>query len=310
MTKRSTSPDPTTQSDAITHRGALTMSSLLHQLPPNLFRAATIKDRKSAEPADIFRMGWEYFPSSVEYEINLGKISYATAEGAVAFAALVDYIQANSDTKVKINIDRQSKTWANALQFDQLSKGWLPNFTAPYAHLAGACYVYPLWRSTITDQASCLRIAKQIGLQVSDLLQSLGHLEIRDLTDSTKWIAYEALLNVWEHAYTKGQDRRVFGAVTLTPVPADNDEQALMYATPEERRWFDEYRGKGLMLEIAIADYGRGVPASLWNSFFRRERIALQAEKGEVFGSCGRQSRQSGTPSRGLLMGVRPPVHT
>src|SRR6185503_726916 len=142
MTKHSASPKATTPLAAITHKGALTISSLLHQLPQNLFRAAARKGRKNAEPADVFRMGWEYVPSTVGYEINIEKVSYATAEGAVAFAALVDYIQANSNTKVRINIDRQSKTWANALQLDQLSKGWLPNFTAPYAHLAGACYVY------------------------------------------------------------------------------------------------------------------------------------------------------------------------
>jgi hypothetical protein len=281
MTKRSTSPKTKTQLAAITHKGALTMSSLLHQFPRHLFQSATRKGRKSVDPADTFRMGWEYVPSVLGYEINIEEVTYATAEGAVTLAALVDYIQSSSDAKVTINIDRQSKRWVNALQLDQLTKGWLPNFAAPHANLAGACYVYPLWRWSITDYATCHRIARQIGAQVSGLLESLGYSEIHDLADSTMWIAYEALLNVYEHAYMEGQDPRAFGAITLTPVPAKDDENALAYATAEERRWFDEYRGKGLMLEIAIADYGKGVPASLWNSFFRLKAPRFKPGKGK-----------------------------
>lgn len=258
--------------DEITHTGPLTMSSLLYSFPRLLFRAARKSQKVTEDTIDPLHLGWEYVPSHNGYKIHIEKLKFATAEGAVTLAALIDCLRVRFNNQVRMDIAPDSRNWSYALQLEQAARIWSVGLPRSYKRVAGSCYVYPLWRWVLDKKDTCLQIANHISIQVSQLLSELKYDFADDVSVATELFAREALINVFEHAYDGYPDRVVFGAVTLTPVPGQDNEHELDYATSEERDWFENLKGRGLMLEVVVADYGRNIPSTLWESFFRERQ--------------------------------------
>lgn len=254
----------------ISHSGPLTTSSLDHCLPAALFRpASNPRTKKAKGDADPYHMGWEYVPSGNSYEFRLSDLPFATAEGVVTLAALIDCLRRKPNGEVHFEISEKANNWSNGLQLGQLIKGhWLTlnRFPSKFSRPSG-CYTFPLWREVVTDRSSSHSISEQLATQIELILQDLKHSSPSDVAFAAKLLFDEALLNVFEHAYAQDEDKVAFGAITVTPVPRGDQLRKLAYVTKEEAEWFSQFSGSGLMLEVAVADFGSNIPFTLWRAF-------------------------------------------
>lgn len=237
-------------------------------------------------------MGWEYTPTNNAYDFRLSDLPFATAEGVVTLAALIDCLRKKPNSDVTFQMEEKTNNWANGLQLGQLIKGrWLElnRFPSKFSR-PGGCYTYPLWRELIAERTRCHIISEQLAEQVELILQDLKHSSSSEVAFAAKLLFDEALLNVFEHAYLQGQDKIAFGAITVTPVPRGDQLRKLAYVTNEEAEWFNQFTGSGLMLEVAVADYGSNIPFTLWqafknefpNQFAKREMSSLGSQAGRL----------------------------
>jgi hypothetical protein len=263
------------------------MSSLDSALPRPIFKPATKLRIKGKINEDPYRLGWDYSPNISSYEFQIDDLPFATAEGAVSLAAVMDCLRRQPDTKVTLSISNKAKAWSDALLLGQLIKGrWLDIGGFPFKYSRPtACYAYPLWRASILDRKQCLTLSERLSAQVKTLLESLKHPSAAEVAFATKLVFHEALLNVLEHAYAPGQDKIAFGAITITPVPREDHYIDSTFLTDEEAKWFKEHRNEGLMLEVAIADYGRNVPYTLWRAYGQEHPGKLSLKEGVRLGS-------------------------
>ena len=211
-------------------------------------------------------MGWEFIPPRRPFSFILQDLEFVTAEGAVALAALVECLRSSCKCDVKVRFDSRGKRWVNALHLEQLmSDKWLPDFSVPPTKIDDH-QAYPLWRYNVNQHGDCEETAGRISGQVAEMLKSF-HYSLRDeVATATKVIFTEALLNIFEHAYASHQERVAFEAITLTLSPEFRSLKEMAYVTAEELAWFENYEGR-LILEVALADYGRNVPATLWEAY-------------------------------------------
>lgn len=269
--------------DEVRHSGALTVSSLFESFPRSLFRPSSY-----LEEDDPFHMGWEYVPSRSGYKFILDDLWFATAEGAVTLAALLDWLRINQNEKISLEIGPNAAMWGNALQLTQSTNRWSKGLPKNYAKLAAAWYVFPLWRMVLDSKQSCIQVAGQVAEQVRKVLiaerLSEEH-QANEISNAVDLVMREALLNVFQHAYDAGQENVVIGAVTLTPAPERN-AKGVDYSTQGEKDWFHNLQGEGLMLEVAIVDYGRNVPSTLWNAFRKHFPNAFNRIKKSSLGSA------------------------
>jgi len=248
------------------------MSSLDSSFQGSLFRPSSKRKGDG-----LFKLGWEHVPFQNLYEFRIENLQYATAEGIVTLAAIIDCLRSGTGAKVDLIIDPKARIWSEALALDQLiDNRWEKSFPIT-AFKAGGCLIHPLWRYRVNDPTSCRKIAQRISNQVAHLLKHLELEETISIATAARTIFQEALLNIFEHAYDSQVSRIAFEAITVTPVPRLSELKKLAYVTEQESSWFANHAG--LMLEVAIADYGRNVPSSLWAAYADehpedRERIS------------------------------------
>ena len=214
-------------------------------------------------------MGWEYSPVGDSYDFRILDLPFATAEGVVTLAALVECLREKPNSRITFEISDKARAWGNGLQLGQLIKGqWLSlnKFPNRFSRPTG-CYSYPLWRELISNRSSCHIIGERLAEQVELILGDLKHPSANEAAFAAKSVFEEALLNVFEHAYDPDIEKIAFGAITVTPVPRVDQLRRFAYVTSEEASWFNRFSGSGLMLEIAVADFGKNIPFTLWKAF-------------------------------------------
>jgi len=256
----------------VSHKAALTLSSLEAQLSTKtpLFRAASHAGVRQLGLDDPLHLGWEPSPFKPHetFEFRLINLTWATAEGVASLAALVDCLRNASNRAVSFHIDQTSELWADALQLNQLVTDSWNEPSAAIQPIQG-CYVLPLFRGELTSDQSCADLGQDLTSRAGDILKQLkraANLEIRDALDL---FFREAMLNVFQHAYGRANAHRLFGSITVTPVPSASHLADLPYTTEEELNWFRTWSGRGLMLEAAVADCGVGIPVTLWQDYER-----------------------------------------
>lgn len=249
----------------IRHTGPLTISSLDSCLSQALFRPAGNKSDEPGFSDDPFHLGWEYVSEEDSYRFKIENLRFATAEGIVTLAAVIECLRKRRHGKVTLEIGPGTEDWFDALHLEQLVEGkWNHSCSGAFSKPKN-CYAFPIWCLIMNQSSDCVVLAKLIADHVSKLLRSLDRPIDDSISAATQLISQEALLNVFEHSFEK--DRIAFCAVTVTPVPRKDELGKLTYASNQELRWFEKYQGKGFMLEVAVADYGRNVPRTLWKAF-------------------------------------------
>jgi hypothetical protein len=252
---------PAPQPVTIIHRGPLTMSSLDSSLRVSLFRPAG----KGSDTHSL-HMGWEHVTFQNQYMFKLENLQFATAEGIVTLAAMVDCLRNGTQSKVDVLIGSDSKSWSSALHLEQLMNDrWQKSFPIIPSNVEGGL-THPLWRYPVNSRNASEKTAQRISRQIAYLLDKLGLEHTNEVAAAAKIVFYEALLNVFEHAYGEQTGGLVFEAITITPVPRRAQLKKFAYVTEQENSWFENHAG--LMLEVAIADYGRNVPSTLWEAYF------------------------------------------
>ena len=267
--QRNLQEETTLRGYLITHKRALTLGSLEAQLAARtpLFRQASRAASLKIGRDDPLHLGWEPSPFRTDEPcvFRLINLPWATAEGVVSLATLVDCLRHASHRRVTVSIDRTAELWSDCLGLTQLvSDSW--NESIGGVKPIRGCWVLPLFRTELTSERICSEISGLLTDHTATLFRELKRTTSRDVLDSVGLFLREATFNVFQHAYDS-DSRGLFGSITVTPVPSEEDLAGLPYTTKEELKWFKTWAGHGLMLEAAIADCGVGIPLTLWRDY-------------------------------------------
>lgn len=250
--------------------GVLTMASLDASLDRFLFLPAA----RSKE--DPYYMGWRHVESLDQCVVEIDSLKYATAEGTAALAAMVQCLRARPACTVEVRVAEKARAWESALELRQLVEDQWNDYLADEPARPAGCYVYPLRRSVLESRDKCLDIANAVSQRIYELLKSRSFSESEQIAFAVKTLFHEALLNVFEHAYARGQTTEVFSAVTISPAPTVKELMGSSFASQQEREWFESLSGKAMMLEVAVTDFGRGIPRTLWASYKKQNERAFE----------------------------------
>ncbi len=250
------------------HKGKLYWASLFNLFPIDLF----VPKKKTAD--DPFSLGWQLGNPKRELLIQFEGMNYATAEAAVALAAVVEKLNSLAGAKFfQAEFGETSHEWFRGLRLDQVARHlWqMPEraWARPFD-----CYAYPVRRIKLdspTDAASrATGLAKAIRLLPEEIFGN----DREEVLASVEYVAYEAFLNIFEHAYRPDESRYLYASATVTPARhfEDSKDLAVQFTSPQELAWLKANRDN-LILEIAVADTGRGIPQSLWADAVEKQRL-------------------------------------
>lgn len=252
--------------EIVLHRGPLTLASLDASIRGSIFRPASKATIGNKRKRGLYHLGWEYVPPERSYDFVLQDLAFVTAEGAVSLAALVDCLRNSCKCQVQVKIDSKEKRWIEALRLDQLiNDRWLASFPNMPLQVQES-WTFPLWRYCLGDARDCKQTAERMSRQVEQILGEVNYDLADEVASAVRTIFTEGLLNILEHAYPARQDRVTFEAITVTPVPEIGELRKRAYVTAEELSWFEEHDGR-LMIEVAVADIGKSVPATLGKAY-------------------------------------------
>ncbi len=241
------------------HHGKFHWGSLLKMLPPNLF------DHALAEPNDPFGFGWTLTKQKARSPLVINGMLYATAEAVVALAAFSERLR-SVDGNLKLTFGDGPQEWVTSLDLHQIAYNkWQPEdigWTRPFD-----CYALPLRKITLTNREDVAARAQNIVQAIQQLPDNVLEPHKTQKLASIERVVYEALLNIYEHAYGDAPEKHLYFCATVTPTrhfDVENLEHGILTSI-EEAKWFAENRD-ALMLEIAIADAGQGIPLTLWKN--------------------------------------------
>ncbi len=188
---------------------------------------------------DIRQLGWRVVTPNIQPTIDAQDVQLASAEAMAVASAVAAAIPG-----AIFHIPNGG--WKPQLRNERRLRGGAPRYLGPY----------------FFELASEDEIAEIADKIVED---------IRAIPDEYKFIGkfrevlrrflVEALLNVFEHAYDDGEKRPVWITVSYLP-RAVAESAAAGGVTSVERQWLRE-TPFGRLLEISVADLGRGIPRSL-----------------------------------------------
>ena len=258
--------------EIIVHTGPLTLASLDASIHGSIFRYAR-REKSKKKRDELYHLGWEFIPPARPYEFVLRELTFVTAEGAVSLAALVDCLRTICNCEVRLKIDPRQKGWIAALRLDQLIMNkWVKSFPNLPKEVRES-WAYPLWRYSLGNLDDCRKTAERMGFQIGKIVETENREIASQISFAARTIFTEGLLNIFEHAYTRRREKVTFEAITVTPVPDVNELRKKAYVSPEELNWFEEHDGR-LMIEVAVADIGRNVPATLGKAYCQDHRSA------------------------------------
>lgn len=269
----------------VIHEGPLTVSSLDSNLSQSIFRPYGRPQRGDAEDSDPFHLGWEYVSEEDNYHFGLKNLYFPTAEGVATLATVVESLRQRRGGEVVVELDQRSKQWSKALHLDELIEArWSDELPNDFLKVSG-CYMFPLWRQIIREKDVPQNLAAEMSRRVQLLLREMKYADVGEVGTAIRLVLKEAIQNVYEHAYRREENRVMFGAITATPFPRRDQLLKCTYAAEEELVWFDRFVETGMMLEVAIADYGKTVPVTLWRAFSHKHRRRLDLAKNLALGS-------------------------
>jgi hypothetical protein len=256
---------------ATRHVGKLSWASLFHYLPDDLL----VPGRSTED--DPHGLSWEVGENARRLNLRFARMLYATAEAAVTLGVFADAIRRRWPHSLRIAFDNASSKWVAGLGLDQLSTGTWQRPQRGWTNPLG-CYAYPLRRillegsDDVANRAAAL--AKAIRLLPEDVFPQVDKDKILAAVER---VAYEAFLNIVEHAYLARNPRYLYACATVTPATyfEDNNESVQPYTTAEDRRWLRDHTDS-MILEIALADGGEGIPFTLWNDAVQKRRPFTQ----------------------------------
>lgn len=251
----------------VSHVGKLHSASLFDALPKNLFVAG----KNSQE--DPFGLGWlANSPPEIRL-VSFKGLSYATAEGAVSLAVLAEQLRANQVIpSLEISFQDATSTWVDALRLDQLQSGtWqTPDrlWTRP-----SDCFAYPLRRIELTSKQEAIANASRLVSIIRRLPEEVLGTDRDEVCASVETVALEVLINIFQHAYLPEERRYLYAGTTVTPAKHYDEDSSLSgsFTTKEELNWLRENRDN-MILEIALADAGRGIPRTLWSDAIEKQQ--------------------------------------
>jgi hypothetical protein len=252
--------------EVVLHRGPLTLTSLDVAIKGSIFRPKSKSGKAKKNTRGLHYLGWEFIPPERNYDFIFKDLNFVTAEGAVSLAALVDCLRNTCNCQVNVKVDSAHQAWVSALHLEQLTLSrWLQDFPDAPAQI-GESLAFPLWRYLLGSREECKNTADRISRQVRALLENLNHELAIEVSMASRTVFKEGLLNVLEHAYALREKKVVFESITITPVADLSELRKRPYLTKEELTWFQEHDGR-LMIEVAIADIGKNVPATLGKAY-------------------------------------------
>lgn len=93
-------------------------------------------------------MGWEYAPIGDACDFRIVDLPFATAEGVVTLAALVECLRQKPNSRITFEISDKARAWSDGLQLGQLIKGrWLSlnKFPIKFSRPAGCVGQFDGW---------------------------------------------------------------------------------------------------------------------------------------------------------------------
>lgn len=239
------------------HRGTLWAESFLGD--PNV--RFIVQSLKSDQ--DPHQLGWRFVPQARPISFLFSNMDYATAEGAVAVAAMAAAIRQEGG-QLSLGYGAESAPWAAALGLSRIADDDPVIAQAEWCQF-GDCHVYPLTHQTLTDTRQAASFLESAMASISIVPKGITGWET--IAESVRRVLCESLLNVVEHAYPSEGPKQIFLCLTITPsthglfIPA----RAKHFLATQELEWLSEHaKRRNRIIEIAIADFGVGVPRTLF----------------------------------------------
>jgi hypothetical protein len=262
----------------------LTLEWIEKSVEQSLFREA-FGQRDGKDP---YRLGWELLKPTrdVALDIAIADVPWASAEGVVALASLTEAVRRKLNAR--FNEPIQSNPVIDALRLEQLRDGIWADPETPQSSQADELHIDPLRRWELISLRRCTQVAQFLGDRAATILQRLSSSNSSVVT-AVQLIVEQALLNVYQHAYEDTMPI-AFSSITVLQT-ADWLEYSSML-TLQEQRWLrssTEY-----VLEVSIADYGLGIPATLWKAFsgaFPIQFGELQRKSAPISTTAGKHAR-------------------
>ncbi|HEV3317602.1 MAG TPA: hypothetical protein VG488_11555 [Candidatus Angelobacter sp.] len=242
----------------------LTLEWIESMVSQPLFRAAM----RQAGGRDPYRLGWEPLDpvQEIALDLRIGDIPWASAEGAVGLASIAEAVRHRLKTRFVGPPARNS--WGKALRLEQLTTDKWDDPGAMSNTGLVRLSVDPLRKWTLETSETCEKVADILRDRTTSLLAPLSYREESGVVAAVHLLVYQALLNVFQHAYGTDISKIAFSAITVCPAKQWLGPRSPL--TPAEQSWLASSSER--FLEVAIADCGAGVPATLWESYRDRYR--------------------------------------
>ena len=197
---------------------------------------------------------------------------YGTAEAAVALSCIAERLKSPSGLGIQLSVDAGPRDWIDSLGLLRMADSRWAQSHPVWNELFG-CFVHPVQRLELKSKADASLHTMTVVNAIRFLPESILGDAQEAVLSSVERVVHETLVNIWEHAYTGSAPRTVFICATVTPSRhlEDDPDKGKLFTSSAELEWFAENR-EGRILEIAIADEGRGVPLTLWKSAKERQQ--------------------------------------
>jgi hypothetical protein len=240
--------------------GALTGATLRRSAGMRLFRPS-----RNLDAGEFHHLTWDAIRPTAElgFSLQVGEITFATAEGAVGLAACVGALQSRR-IPCGVNVVSDTAGWAAGFGLHSLSD--LSGFDQPST---GRNNIVPVYEILVGEPETCAFHAGEIETVARAMLVGAKDVHVDAKSTAAGLVALEGLLNVAEHAYetagTAASRAYVSLSITRAPLPSEVTSDSLF--TDVEVDWFGAFPRGRLFLEIAIGDNGWNIPFTLARQF-------------------------------------------
>ncbi len=225
------------------------LGSFLARLPITVFGPARQRD-------DRDQLGWRLIQPNRRLVIDAHALEIFAADAAVLAGLIVELL---GD---QVEILQGTSRSLQPVSLIQSASSEHP--ADPALHLlpsgAYATGVIPLSLSGENTLGESARLVCDLAFAAPAASKDAQSVHLRGVL---RRVVYEALLNVFEHAYTIENEQRAWVTVTMTPLPmAKSLHQNDTSLTPKEQRWFESVTAPWIV-EVCVGDIGVGIPERL-----------------------------------------------
>lgn len=230
-------------------------------------------DRSLIQPsaqcdADKYQLGWAVRDLRRQsLQISVEALEYATAEGMVSLLMLREAVRMFGKRELAFQYQTPDSLWERMLCTDPLpvwgskeNVSWLRGEKSAFA-------VLPPTKIDVSEPSGIAAIVDEILSSVDTGKLRPERMDWPAIRPALRSALVEVLLNVSEHAYLEESACQALLSMTITHVPrvSGKDVQELTGVSLAEIEWLENIRrGRGFILEVAIGDWGIGIPRSLF----------------------------------------------